>query len=157
MKIPLQVCICEKNWIRETKMGTYLVLLRGESRCCRDLFKLCRCLLPEDSLQQHKYVCRLWRGLQEHCETSIPKKAVGFLVNGVEIPYFWFLHTWTHNSLRIHTRQRVTGSGRTSSPEVKANGRPQHSQGQKPRCHLAGSTESPPSLILAIRNLITRG
>lgn len=70
-----------------------------------------------------------------------------------------FITTWTECATSWDqqlTKRRVTGSGRTSSPEVTANGRPRHSQAQRHQCHLGGSTGSPPSLVwgltLTIRN-----
>lgn len=44
------------------------------------------------------------------------------------------------------TRQRATCSERTSSPEVRAGGKPRCSRGQTPQCRWGGSTGGPPSL-----------
>lgn len=56
--------------------AVYLILLRAEPSCCGDLFQLCRRLLPEDSLQQDKDVCRLGGRLQQYYQTAIPKTNV---------------------------------------------------------------------------------
>ena len=152
-------------YVGEQLKTVYLVLLRGESSCCGDLLQLRRRLLPEDSLQQHKDVCRLWRCLQQHCQATVPEKAkVVFDQRGISssVLSFTFLSyqtgatTWDYR-----TRRRVTGSGRTSSPEGTAGGRPRCSQEPRRRCHSGGSTGSPPSLIWGVtlmrRNWIKRG
>lgn len=56
----------------EAQGACYLVFLSTQSNCCGDLLQLCRRLFPEDPLQQDKNVCRLWRSLQQHCQTTIP-------------------------------------------------------------------------------------
>lgn len=56
--------------------AVYLILLRAEPSCRGDLFQLCRRLLPEESLQQDKDVCRLWGCLQQHYQTTVPKTNV---------------------------------------------------------------------------------
>lgn len=68
-----------------TTRPAYLVLLRAQSSCCGNRFQLCRRLLPEDPLQQDKNIRRLWRSLQQHCQTTVPETRRLYVLNEVSL------------------------------------------------------------------------
>lgn len=72
-------------WLKELVNTVYLILLSTQSSCCGDLLQLRRRLFPEDLLQQDKDVCRLRRSLQQHCQTTIPKRARAFWSTVIQI------------------------------------------------------------------------
>lgn len=129
----------------------YLILVSTESSCCGDLCQLWWRLFPKDFLQQDEDFRRLWWSLQQHCQTTVPVRA------GLELGFILRLQVVLNPGIKKRTTQLATGSGNTSSPEVRADERPRRSRARRCQCHLEGRTGSPPflswGLELMIRNL----
>lgn len=81
----LHYCASQRgcNGAERRPSPAHLVLLGTQSGCRGDLFQLRGRLLPEDPLQQDKDIRRLRRGLQQHCQTTVPETICVYVSNDV--------------------------------------------------------------------------